>query len=308
MAQHTTNTMMRDRRHSRTPMSDESCSETDEDMCCKRTGMIIIALGSALIISMAVYWATTKFNAKVLGGMGAGFILCLGGFMLHGYYKSKIKARKRQESQESEVGQTNARATNASVLTLVTHPHIELDESFLSDAYRSAPLPTNHGVSSERPQSRSSQRSSAMMFDNSQASLHSRQQPVVTYTLLDNIRKSPITRDDNGSQLQHPMTSHTVMGICEASVPEPHLGSVNHEGGSTFHSGRHRCGHSDSPQRPLSTASTMSLFDSNHHVVTSDHQESLSQEGQSIPSPCDNAPPSYDAVMRYSYLYNLPSS
>ena len=312
MAPHMTNTMTRDRRCSRTPMFNKSCSETDKDMWCKRIGIVIIAIGSALVIAMSVYWAlTTTLHPKFPVVTVSGFILCVTGYLLHGYYGSKIKAMKRQqEGQESEVGQTSARATNAAVLTLLTHPHNELDENLVSNAYRSNPtaLSTNYNMSNEQPQSGNSQSSSAMIFNNSEASDRSRQQPVVAYTLLDNTTDSPMTQDVNGSQLQHLTTAHTVLDIREASVPEPHSGSVNHEGVSIFHTERHTSGHSDSPQRLLSTTAPLCPSNIHHHVVTSDHLESPSQEGQRIQSPDDDDPPSYDAVMRYSYLYKVLSS
>ena len=323
--------MTQDRGNSPTPTFHESCSEEDGRRVYlltpsrseftkgvwSRIGKYMASLGLTMVIVFPTLWAITGSKPlNFAGWMVLGNCLWFLGYMLHTFFgRGHIwhafygHGIKEEEDQESEVGQTSARATNATVLTSLIHPHNELDENLVSNAYRSnlTALSTNYNMANKQPQSSNSQRSSAVIFNNSQASDHSRQQPVVSYTLLDNTRDNPMTQDVNGSQLQHPTTVHTVLDIHETSVPEPHSGSVNHEVVSTFHTEHHTRCHLDNPQRQPATANPLSLSDSHHHVVPSDHLASPSQERQRVPSPGDDAPPSYDAVMKYSDLYRVSS-
>ena len=153
-------------------------------------------------------------------------------------------------------------------------------------------------------QTSSFQLSSAMMLSDQRASDCSHQQPVPTYTLFQNTRISAVSRDIYGS--------HTVLDICDTQVPQPHssLRSVRHEESPKFHSGHHTAPNGpQSPQRSLSSTHPLCPTPNPHHdIVASTQLESPSQEGSNIPSPDDDAPPSYDAVIRYNDLYILTSS
>ena len=119
-------TTTQDRKH----MFEESCSKNDEDKCCKILGITIMVVGLALIIFMVYCWTTVPdwyMYWYMPIGMMAGFLLYVLGFMIHGYYQSEIKARKRQQHKaQQQEQQEEDRKTSVLATTSITSSAIQM--------------------------------------------------------------------------------------------------------------------------------------------------------------------------------------